>query len=427
MPAHADLLARLATQRRRIEDLNPRFHAFSHLAEWSEPEVDRHLSASTGKPLCGLSISVKGCIPVRGLPFTEGSAMYRNRVAEHDAEIVALARASGGFVHGTTTLSEFAMYAVRNTFETMGLNPWNVERTAGGSSTGAGVAAILDLADINIGTDAGGSIRNPAIHCGGVGFMPRIGGLSSRGKPNYAPSSGAVGMIARSVELVGRAYAALSADPVKPLSSRRLIVPRHLVNEMCDEATLENFQAALAKLGRHGFTIVTHDFSTWRRGELAAGVTSMAEASEVLAKLDLSEAGEPVRMRAEAATKLAPETVAAAYRAREAFRNEFESVLAEHEAVAVLTPGWPFAAPPINAEHLTVQNRMVPLDPHRNCFVRAANAIGACALSLPSGFYETEQVPAAIHLMAPGGMEWPLIRIAQEIETLMPKLQATPV
>src|SRR3546814_16821209 len=73
--------------------------------------------------------------------------MYRDRIAEQDAEVVALARAAGGFVHGTTTLSELAMYAVRNEFETMGLNPWNVQRTAGGSSTGAGVAAALDLAD----------------------------------------------------------------------------------------------------------------------------------------------------------------------------------------------------------------------------------------------------------------------------------------
>src|SRR3546814_2479268 len=110
--------------------------------------------------------------------------MYRDRIAEQDAEVVALARAAGGFVHVTTTLSELAMYAVRNEFETMGLNPWNVQRTAGGTSTGAGVAAALDLADINIGTDAGGSIRNTAIHCGAVGFMPRVSGISSRGKPN---------------------------------------------------------------------------------------------------------------------------------------------------------------------------------------------------------------------------------------------------
>src|SRR3546814_18474140 len=94
MPADADLLARLATQRRRIETLNPRFHAFSHLAEWSEAEADRQLSASAGRPLHGLSVSVKGCIPVRGLPFTEGSAMYRDRIAEQDAEVVAIGRAS---------------------------------------------------------------------------------------------------------------------------------------------------------------------------------------------------------------------------------------------------------------------------------------------------------------------------------------------
>ena len=204
-------VGRLRGQHRRIGDLNPRFFAFSHVSPWDEDEALRQ--ASLGGPLSGLSVSVKGNIPIKGLAYTEGSRLFDGRLADHDADVVSLARAAGGYIHGATTLSELAMYGVRNAYETMGLNPWNVERTAGGSSTGAGVAASLNLADINIGTDGGGSIRNPAIHCGAVGFMPSAGAISAEGKTRYSRSVESIGLVARSVDLVSRAFRVLGMKP----------------------------------------------------------------------------------------------------------------------------------------------------------------------------------------------------------------------
>src|SRR5688500_15570594 len=122
----------IAEARARIAQLNPVYRAFSHVAPPAEPQARG--------PLGGLAVSVKGNLPVAGLPWTEGSGLYAGRIAPRDAAIVARARAAGGVVVGTTTLSELAMYGVTNPFEPMGLNPWNVARTAGGSSTGAGVA-----------------------------------------------------------------------------------------------------------------------------------------------------------------------------------------------------------------------------------------------------------------------------------------------
>ncbi|MBC7781548.1 MAG: hypothetical protein H7125_15755, partial [Proteobacteria bacterium] len=94
---------------------------------------------------------------------------------------------------------------------------------------------------------------------------------------------------------------------------------------------------------------------------------------------------------------------------------------------AVLTPTWPFAAPGIGAQSVTIGTRSIPIDPHRNCFVRAANAIDACALTLPMGLYECARVPAGLHLTAQGGTERTLLALARAAEACLPALPAVRV
>lgn len=420
-----DRMEEISRQRERIDRLNPAYHAFSHLAPW-DGALQPFLAERRGLPLAGLSASVKGNIPVAGLPYTEGTAIHAGRIAAADAGIVRRARQAGAYIHGTTTLSELAMYGVRNDFETMGLNPWNIERTAGGSSTGAGVAAALGLADINIGTDAGGSIRNPACHCGAVGFMPRIGALTGEGKANYSPSVSTVGLIASSTALMEKAYSALSDDSSAAEIRKRVLVPYKFIEEMSDAATLVLFCTALERLEQAGIELVAHEFINWRAAEAAAGVASLAECAGALAAMDLSKAGEGIRRRAASAARLTPEQIEQAQTARKAFRQELNEAVDASGADAVVTPTWPFAAPLIDAEEIDVQGRLVPLDPHRNCFVRVANAVDACALTVPMGLYETEAVPAGLHLMAPGGRERSLLALGALAEEAMPKLPAPP-
>ncbi|MBC7781772.1 MAG: amidase, partial [Proteobacteria bacterium] len=278
--------------------LNPVYRAFSHLcadipaqAQALQTELVRGVSRG---PMHGLAVSVKGNIPVAGLPWTEGSEMYAARTAVRDAGIVTRARAAGGVVLGTTTLSELAMYGVTNAFEPLGLNPWDVARTAGGSSTGAAVAAALDLADVNIGTDSGGSIRNPACHCGVVGLMPRIGSLTLDGKPNHTPSLSSVGLIGRSVEDVETTWAALSEEPGSRIDAprRRVLVPRQLIDAMCDAPTLELFARACERLAHAGFELIDAEVEGWMAGEHAAGVISLAESASALARMDLARASD---------------------------------------------------------------------------------------------------------------------------------------
>ena len=399
----------------RIAKLNPIYRAFSHLGPLAAPQAPG--------PLHGLAVSVKGNIPVAGLPWTEGSGIYAGRIARQDAAIVARVRAAGGVVVGTTTLSELAMYGVTNAFEPMGLNPWNVERTAGGSSTGAGVAAALHMAQVNIGTDSGGSIRNPACHCGVVGFMPCIGALPRGGGPNHTPSLSTMGLIGRSVADVEAAYRALADVPAAPAPARRLLVLRGLIERMCDDETQALFSAALA---RTGFEFVYDDIPGWLEGERAAGVVSLYESGQVLARMDLSRASNGIRARAAAAARLSMDEVEKAKAACASLRRNVAAALQGAGADAIATPTWPFAAPAIAAETVMVKGHSVPVDPHRSCFVRAANAIDACAITLPMGLYAGAGVPAGLHLTAEGGSEPRLLAVAHLIEAAMPSLPPAP-
>ena len=424
------IAARISKLAPSIAALNPQFHAFSHVAP-IDPALVARLDAerATGKTrsaIHGLTVSVKGNIPIAGLPWTEGSAVHAGRVAAHDAAIVTRAREAGGIIVGATTLSELAMYGVENPFETMGLNPWDVARTAGGSSTGAGVACALRLADVNIGTDAGGSIRNPALHCGGVGFMPRIGALTTEGKSNYNPSVSSVGLITRSVDLLTRAFVALGGDTGTDEPARRLLVPAQLIATMADEATRALFATAQQALRVAGFAFVEREVDGWMAAETAAGVISLSEGGAAFAAMDLRRAGKGIRDRAAQAAAVKERDVAAARDVAQTFKKALCEALDAVKADAVLTPTWPFAAHLIHAETANVNGREVPINPYRNCFVRAANAIDACAITLPAGLYPRERVPFGIQLMAPGGRDHLLLITGAAAEAALPRLPEPP-
>lgn len=395
-----------------IARFNPRFRALSHVAS----DLDGQFEKAPRGPLHGLAVTVKGSIPAAGLPWTEGSALFAGRIAHKDAAIVARARAAGGVIVGTTTLSELAMYGVENPFEPMGLNPWDPARTAGGSSTGAGVAAALGMGQVNIGTDSGGSIRNPACHCGVVGFMPSRGALALAGQPLHVPSLTTVGLIGRTIDDVEMAWQALAEVPGAPEKApARVIVPRKLVDEMCDDETLALFGQTLKGLGAQ---VVEHEIEGWMEGERAAGIVSLAECGVALADMELAKASDGIRARAANAARLSAQQVEAA---REACAR-LEASLLE----IVVTPTWPFAAPAIHAHSVEVRGRSVPVDPHRNCFVRAANAANACAITIPMGLYPTARVPAGLHLVAPAGRERALLAAARAIAANLPALPPPP-
>ena len=412
----------------RIERLSPRFRVYSSLAPnlaTSTAALEDQVKGKQARgPLFGVGVSVKGAIPVKGLPWTEGSRLYRNRIADQDARIVEAARQAGAIILGTTTLTELSMYAPDNPAEPVALNPWDPNRTPGGSSSGAGAAAALGLGMVNLGTDSGGSIRNPACHCGVVGFMPSGGKLSLERIPSYCPELDRLGIIARSVDDVRQAFDALRSDNDQarheraPLFRVTLAVPWSLINEMCDDASLSIFKRVVGILKSGGAELVDASFDTdqWLQSERAAGVISLSAGARTLSSLDASLIGEHLRKRMEAGLAVSSEAVDEARDRCASFATQTSAQLRQLNAQMYLTPTWPFPAPLVTADTVDVKGKTVSVDPHRNCFVRAANAAGACAITLPSAMYEKGGVPAGIQLMAPTGHDESLLAVASWIE-----------
>ena len=162
-------------------------------------------------PLTGLTVGVKDIIDVAGIPTRNGSQACRAaHTALTDALVVAALRKAGAQIVGKTTTTEFAF-----TDPTNCRNPFDFNRTPGGSSSGSGAAVAAGLVDIALGTQTAGSLCRPAAYCGVVGFKPSYGALPNVGVTPLAPSFDSVGIIAGSVYLAGIAYAEMFPTAIK--------------------------------------------------------------------------------------------------------------------------------------------------------------------------------------------------------------------
>ncbi|MCY0902775.1 MAG: amidase, partial [Firmicutes bacterium] len=171
-------------------------------------------------PLHGVPIGLKDLIDTQDVLTTAGSGMWRERIPDEDAAAVRRLKSAGAIVLGKHNLHEFA-YGTTNENEHFGTvrNPWDLTRTAGGSSGGSAAAIAADLCPCTLGTDTGGSIRIPAAFTGVYGLKPTYGRVSLRGVTPLAASLDHVGPLARSVRDVALLFHLISGfDPDDPHS-----------------------------------------------------------------------------------------------------------------------------------------------------------------------------------------------------------------
>ena len=210
----------------RVQRLQPLLNAFADfdpaLPLAAAAEVDRRLAAGESLPLAGVPFTVKDNLWLGGRPASFGSRLFADFVAPRDSWCVARMRALGAVPLGMTNCSEFACKGITATplhGETR--NPWDLERTPGGSSGGAVAAVAAGLGPLALVTDAGGSTRRPAAHTGLVGMKPTLGRVPNPwgfADPNHLLS--VIGQIGRDVEDVAWMLDLLTAwEPADPLSS----------------------------------------------------------------------------------------------------------------------------------------------------------------------------------------------------------------
>jgi aspartyl-tRNA(Asn)/glutamyl-tRNA(Gln) amidotransferase subunit A len=294
----------------RIAQTNPALNAFNHVvaerALERAAEIDRRRAAGGALgPLAGVPLALKDNLCVKGVRTTASSKILDNFIPPYSATVVEKLESAGAVIVGKTNCDEFAMGSSNeNSAYGPVRNPWATDRTPGGSSGGSSAAVAARCVPLALGSDTGGSIRQPASFCGVVGLKPTYGRVSRYGLLAFASSLDQIGPFTRSVSDAALALSALSGrDPMDSTSSEEAVpdfsaaltgdirgvrvgVPRAFVADGVDDAVRRAFDAALVVLRDEGATLVDVELPHARYAIPVYYLICTAEASSNLARYD---------------------------------------------------------------------------------------------------------------------------------------------
>jgi aspartyl-tRNA(Asn)/glutamyl-tRNA(Gln) amidotransferase subunit A len=425
-------------------------------------EAQALLDKDAGGALTGVPIAVKDNISTEGIETTCASKILKGYVPPFDATVTARLKAAGMPILGKTNLDEFAMgTSTENSAFQLTRNPWDTQRSPGGSSGGSVASVAAELAPLSLGSDTGGSIRQPASLCGIVGFKPTYGRCSRYGLIAFGSSLDQIGPFARSVEDAALISSVITGhDPLdstslnRPsvavpdfksasLKGKRLALPKQLFGEGVSEGVQSVVSKALDRLREEGAIVEEVSIPTVSVGVTTYYIIAPAEASSNLARFDGVRFGPRAegkghvhtveRTRAEGFGKevkvrimIGTYALSAGYydafylkaqTVRAMMAAEFEQVYSEYDFV--VSPTSPVVAFKIG--ELTddpLQLKVLDL-----CTI-PANMNGMPAISLNCGF--SEGLPVGLQLMAPPGADELLLAAAYATERALPEARKRP-
>ncbi len=451
----------------RIVTYDNTLRAYLALADESALEqaaaADRRRAAGEDGPLLGVPLAIKDIICTAGIPTTAGSKILEGFIPPYDAFVVERLLAAGAVLLGKTNTDEFAMgSSTENSAYCTTANPWDVSRVPGGSSGGSAAAVAAGLAYGALGTDTGGSVRQPASFCGLVGLRPTYGRVSRWGVIAFASSLDQVGPFGRSVAdcaaLLGviaghdpRDSTSLDA-PVPDYEAAltgdvrglRVGVPREYFVEGIEPAVEAAVRAAIDQLAALGAQIVDISLPHTRYGLPVYYLIAPAEASANLARYDGTRFGPRVagedmidtvrRTRAlfgpevKRRVMLGTYALSAGYydeyygralRARTLIADDFRRAFQSVDVIA---------APTSPTTAFRIGERVDdPLSMYlADIFTLPLNLSAACGLSLPCGF-DGAGLPIGLQLIGDTLQEARILNAAYAYERAQPWHRRLPV
>ena len=423
---------------RRIEEVDPLVHAY--LSYDLERALVEASSADVSLPLGGLPVSIKDVISVQGHPCGCASKILQGYTAPYDATVISRLRAAGAIPFGRLNMDEFAMgSSTENSAFGPSKNPWDTTRTPGGSSGGSAAAVVADEAFAALGSDTGGSIRQPAALCGCVGLKPTYGRVSRYGLVAFASSLDQIGPLTKDVEdaaLLMEVIAGLdkndstslpeatpnfSADLRKGVKGLRIGLPKEYFIEGLDPEVEQSVRAAVEHLGGLGAELLEISLPHTEYALSTYYIIAPAEASANLARFDGvrygyrapgSEGlidhygrtreegfGAEVKRRIILGTYVLSSGYYDAYylraqKVRSLIRKDFADAFRKVDVIACPTS-------PTPAFRLGERTND-PLSMYlADVFTLAANMAGICGISIPCGFanHQGKQLPVGLQIL----------------------------
>ncbi len=293
----------------RIEQLNPKLNAFIYLDKEHITEqiknAEQILKRHGSSPLCGIPIAVKDIFTTRGVRTTCASKILENFIPPYDATVIERLKNAGAIIIGKTNMDEFAMGSSTETsYFGPTRNPWALDTVPGGSSGGSASAIAADMAFGALGTDTGGSIRQPAALCGIVGLKPTYGRVSRYGMIAFASSLDQGGTMTKTVydsALLLETIAGFdpkdstSADvPVEPFTSLlssgvgnvTIGIPEEYFIEGIDKDVQKAVNNAIDTMKRLGAKIINISLPHTKYAVAVYYILASSEASSNLARYD---------------------------------------------------------------------------------------------------------------------------------------------
>ncbi|MGD0155346.1 MAG: Asp-tRNA(Asn)/Glu-tRNA(Gln) amidotransferase subunit GatA [Terracidiphilus sp.] len=294
----------------RIETLNPRLNVFLSLTKERALEQAARIDALAAKggplpPLAGVPMGIKDVLVVEGAPSTAGSKILQGYCPPYDCTAVARLEAAGAVLLGKTNCDEFAMGSSNeNSAYGPVRNPVDPERVPGGSSGGSAAAVAANLAVATLGTDTGGSIRQPASFCGVVGVLPTYGRVSRYGLIAFASSLDRIGPLAGNVRdaaailgvIAGHDPKDATSSPApvadyaseseKPVAGLRIGVPAEYFGEGLDPEVRAAIEKGIGALEAAGCTVKPISLPHTKYAVPTYYLVATAEASANLARFD---------------------------------------------------------------------------------------------------------------------------------------------